>query len=122
MVARHIEQQLRQAVAQTLPDADPSQVKIRPCPNPKFGDYQSTSIMALAKPRKLNPRKLAEQTAQRLDASPWCEEVAVAGPGFINFRLRPEAAAEAVRRAALEQPPFLRPADRPRTIVLDFSS
>ena len=51
-----LEQRLREAVAKGLPDANLTSVQVRPCPDPKFGDYQSNSLMALAKERKLNPR------------------------------------------------------------------
>ena len=32
-----------------MPDADVSSVLVRPCPEPKFGDYQSNALMGLAK-------------------------------------------------------------------------
>jgi len=46
-----LEQRLQQAVAAVLPDANPSAVLVRPCPDPKFGDYQSNALIALAKLR-----------------------------------------------------------------------
>jgi len=46
---KNIEERLSVAVRQVLPDADLSSIQVRPCPDPKFGDYQSNSLMALAK-------------------------------------------------------------------------
>jgi arginyl-tRNA synthetase len=45
---KQIEQRLQQAVRSVLPDADVSAVLVRPCPDPKFGDYQSNALMSLA--------------------------------------------------------------------------
>ena len=41
-------------------------VLVRPCPDPKFGDYQSAALMSLAKARKLNPRQLAANVLAKL--------------------------------------------------------
>ena len=39
----------RIAVTAVLPDADTASLLVRPCPDPKFGDYQSNALMSLAK-------------------------------------------------------------------------
>jgi arginyl-tRNA synthetase len=117
-----LEQKLQQAVAAVLPDADLAGVRVRPCPDPKFGDYQSNALMALAKARKLNPRQLAADVAAKLDIAPWCEPVQVAGAGFLNFRLKPAAMAQALQSAARGGPLFFQKTDRPRCVVVDFSS
>ena len=90
-----IEQRLQQAVRAALPDADVAAVLVRPCPDPKFGDYQTNSLMSLAKARKLNPRQLAADVVAKLDVADCCEKVEVAGAGFLNFRLKPAALAQA---------------------------
>jgi len=56
---KHIELRLQQAVRAVLLDADTTAVLVRPCPDPKFGDYQSNALMSLAKTRKMNPRQVA---------------------------------------------------------------
>ncbi|MBN2590358.1 MAG: arginine--tRNA ligase [Sedimentisphaerales bacterium] len=63
---------------------------IKQASDPKFGDYQANGIMALAKQLKTNPRKLADQVVEKLDISDICESPEIAGPGFINLRLKPE--------------------------------
>ncbi len=122
MLYRLIEQRLQQTVATVLPGADLAAVLVRPCPDPKFGDYQTNALMALAKARKLNPRQLAGDVLARLDVSEWCEKPEVAGAGFINFRLRPVAIADCLQAAARGEHLFFQPAAAPRTIVVDFSS
>ena len=64
---KQIELKLQAAVRAVLPDADVSAVLVRPCPDPKFGDYQSNALMSLAKARKMNPRQLATDVLARLD-------------------------------------------------------
>src|SRR4030042_2898150 len=67
---------------------------VKPATDAKFGDYQANGIMALAKQLKTNPRKLAEDVVKNLDISDICEPPEVAGPGFINLRLKAEFVAE----------------------------
>src|SRR5437588_8156122 len=56
----------------------------------EHGDWSSNVAMATAKQLGRNPRELAVQIAERLKADPpnHVEDVEVAGPGFVNFRLR----------------------------------
>src|SRR5271157_5880115 len=117
-----LEQKLQQAVAAVLPGAGLDSVRVRPCPDPKFGDYQSNALMALARARKLNPRQLAADVAGKLDLAQWCQPVQVAGAGFLNFRLKPSAVAEALQSAARGGALFFQKTDGPRCIVIDFSS
>ena len=122
MLHLELERRLRSAVAAVLPDADAAAVQVRPCPDPKFGDYQSNSLMALAKARRLNPRQLATDVLAKLDVSTWCEKVEIAGAGFLNFRLKPEAIGQALAGAAGGEHLFFQKAAPPRTFVIDFSS
>ena len=122
MIHLQIQQRLQQAVAAVLPGVGVSAVLVRPCPDPKFGEYQSNALMAVAKERKMNPRQLATDVVARLDVSQWCETVDIAGPGFLNFRVRPAAFAAVLDFAAQGGPLFFEMAAQPRTVVVDFSS
>jgi arginyl-tRNA synthetase len=117
-----IEQRLQQAVRANLPDTDVATVLVRPCPDPKFGDYQTNALMSLAKARKMNPRQLATDVVANLDVGDCCEKVEIAGAGFLNFRLKPAALAQALESAAHGEHLFFAPAPQPRTVVVDFSS
>jgi arginyl-tRNA synthetase len=61
----------------------------------EHGDLATNAAMQLAKPLKTNPRALADGLRAALQANPafarWVDSVEVAGPGFINFRLKPAA-------------------------------
>jgi arginyl-tRNA synthetase len=113
---------LRAAVSAVLPDADTTAVFVRPCPDPKFGDYQSNALMSIAKARKMNPRQLANDVSAKLDVAQWCQPVEIAGAGFLNFRLKTEAIAEAMQAAAAGPALFFDKTNSPRCVVVDFSS
>lgn len=117
-----IERRLQTAVRSIIADADISAVLVRPCPDPKFGDYQSNAVMALAKARKLNPRQLATDVLQKLDVTDLCEKVDIAGPGFLNFHLRNAALVKTLESAARGEHLFFSRTASPRTFVVDFSS
>jgi arginyl-tRNA synthetase len=119
---KSIELRLQAAVSAVLPDALTASVLVRPCPDPKFGDYQSNALMALAKERKLNPRQLAADVLAQLDVSAWCEKVEIAGAGFLNFHLRADALGGALQSAANGGSLFFEKSSQPRTVVVDFSS
>ncbi len=59
-------------------------------PEPQFGDYATNVALQLAKQVGENPRKIAEQIAEKLAETSKYETVSVAGPGFINIGLKPE--------------------------------
>ncbi len=117
-----IEQRLREAVKAVLPDADTSSVLVRPCPDPKFGDYQTNALMSLAKTRKMNPRQLATDVLAKLDLNDCCDKVDVAGAGFLNFHLKPSTLAQTLQSAARGEHLFFEKVTQPRTAVIDFSS
>jgi len=119
---KQIELKLQQAVRTVLPDADTSAVLARPCPDPKFGDYQSNALMSLAKSRKMNPRQLATDVLSKLDVADWCEKVEIAGAGFLNFRLKSSALTSALQSAVRGEHLFFDKTASPRTAVIDFSS
>jgi len=56
--------------------------------DPKFGDYQSNVAMSLGKKLGRKPRDIAQHVADALQNSDWLEPPEVAGPGFINLRVR----------------------------------
>ena len=119
---KQIQIRLQAAVLAVLPDADVSVVLVRPCPEPKFGDYQSNALMALAKARKLNPRQLATDVLAKLDLADTCEKVEIAGAGFLNFRLKTAVLAENLAAAVRGEHLFFDRAATPKTVVIDFSS
>src|SRR5690606_3770346 len=68
---------------------DLSRVAGEPPRDPAHGDVSTNAAMILARPAGQNPRALAEALVAQLAGDPDLAEVSVAGPGFINMRLRP---------------------------------
>ena len=119
---KQIELKLQAAVRAVLPDADVSAVLVRPCPDPKFGDYQSNMLMSLAKARKMNPRQLALDVLATLDVSKICEKVEIAGAGFLNFRLKSSVLTQTLEAAVRGDHLFFEKNTSPKAAVIDFSS
>lgn len=90
---------------QALAGAEPpsSFLEIRPADRPEFGDYTSNIAMLAAAELKAAPRdiggKLLQAISEQIDASPShpVAKVELAGPGFINLFLKPEAIQDALR-------------------------
>lgn len=90
--------------------------------DPKFGDYQANGVMALAKKIKANPRKLAEKVLKNLDISDICEQPEIAGPGFINLRLKPDFVAANLLQVNKDPERLgIAKTEKPQNIVVDFS-
>ena len=66
-------------------------VAVEPPRDPSHGDLATNAAMVLAKSAATNPRALAALIAPKLEALPAVISVEVAGPGFINLRLSPDA-------------------------------
>jgi arginyl-tRNA synthetase len=102
-----------------LADADPVLV---PASNPKFGDYQANGAMGLAKRLGLAPRAIATQLLDHLDVSDLCDPPEVAGPGFINLRLKTEYL-EAQLKAIQADPRLgVAPVPNPKRVIVDYPS
>ena len=113
------EQALIAAFGETMAGTDPMLV---PASNSKFGDYQSNAALSLAKPLGQPPRAIADMLVNHLDVADICHPPTVAGPGFINFTLKP-AYLEAKLNRNLTHPRLgVEPAKQPQRVVVDFSS
>ena len=90
------------------------------------GDLATTAAMQLAKPLKMNPRQLAEDLRNALLAHPayvrWVDAVEIAGPGFINIRLKPAAKQEIVREVLDQGVRFGQQADNGQRMLVEFVS
>lgn len=70
----------------------PLAIEIAHCKDAALGDYQCNSAMRYTKELKIAPRDLAEKVLRQLSSDLFAH-VGVAGPGFINLRIRPEVLA-----------------------------
>ncbi|HMR49923.1 MAG TPA: arginine--tRNA ligase [Arachnia sp.] len=96
--------------------------EMRPATKPQFGHFQSNVALRLAKDAGKPPRAVAQEIVERLDVDDLCEPLEIAGPGFINFRLKPQVLAAAAT-AVLEDPHGgLNVTKYPQRIVIDYSA
>jgi arginyl-tRNA synthetase len=101
-----------------LPDAG----ELAPATDQRFGDYQTNAALVLGKQRGENPRELAEKIVERLNVGDVCEPPVVAGPGFINFMLRPGAIAQKTVSILGDERLGVVQTKSPQRIVIDFGS
>jgi arginyl-tRNA synthetase len=96
--------------------------QVRPSQEAKFGDYQANLAMPLGKKLKRQPRAVAADIARRLDVADICHAPEIAGPGFINLRLKDEWLIGKLAAAGQDPRLGVAPVERPRTFVIDFSA
>ena len=121
--------ELIEALAQTLEQMSPGAAARAVFESPKVaahGDLATTAAMQLAKPLKQNPRQLAETLRLALlETVPfqrWVEAIDIAGPGFINIKLKAEAKQQIVREVLAQGTGF---GSQPRTghrMMVEFVS
>ena len=99
-----------------------SPVVLQPTKNAEHGDFQINGVMGAAKKAKQNPRELAQKVAEALADNAVIESAEVAGPGFINLRLRPEFLAQNIQTALNDARFGIAETDKPQTVVIDYSS
>jgi arginyl-tRNA synthetase len=87
---------------------------------PDLADFQCNGAMAAAKKLGKNPREIATAIVDALKASPLVAASEVAGPGFINVRLTPEALAARAEQIAADPRSGARKVETPRRVVIDF--
>ncbi len=103
---------------------DPTELAalVRPSQDPKFGDYQANFAMPLGKRLGKPPRDVAAEVVARLTIDDLCEPPEIAGPGFINLRLKTAWLTEEAQNAIHDERLGVEPAPSPRTFVLDYSA
>jgi arginyl-tRNA synthetase len=81
---------------------DLSRVVVEPPRDVAHGDMATNAAMVLAKEARAKPRELAEKIAEKLRHDDLIAAVDIAGPGFINLTLKPQAWADALRTVVRE--------------------
>ncbi|MBU2881225.1 arginine--tRNA ligase [Psychrosphaera sp. B3R10] len=88
---------------------------------PEFGEYQFNGAMGLAKKLKSNPREIAAKILDAVELDDLAESLEIAGPGFINVKLKPQWLGEQIT-AALTDPRLAVEKEPEQTVVVDLSS
>lgn len=107
-----------------LPEGlDLSRVVVEPPRDPAHGDLATNAAMVLAKPAGTNPRALAELIVGVLRGVEGVAEAEVAGPGFINLRLKTEVFHRVLAAVLADAEGFGRGAPRPeRPVNVEYVS
>ena len=87
---------------------------------PDLAQFQCNGALAAAKAAKANPRAIAEKIAARLRDSGLFEDVAIAGPGFINLKLRDALLQQRLQQLAAEPDSALPGSGQGKRAILDF--
>lgn len=90
--------------------------------NPKFGDYQCNLAMSLTKPLKSNPRAIATQIIDNLIIDEICETPEIAGPGFINLRLKTDYLQIQLQKMLGDERLNIPKVNPNQKMIVDFSS
>ncbi len=103
---------------------DPGELlaQVRSSQDPKFGDYQANCAMPLGKLLGKPPREIAAEIIGRLEIADLCQPPEIAGPGFINLRLRDDWLAQQAAQAAADDRVGVPRVEKPRTFIVDYSA
>ncbi|MBD2439303.1 arginine--tRNA ligase [Nostoc sp. FACHB-110] len=93
-----------------------------PASNPKFGDYQANVALSLSKKLGQQPRAIAAAIVEKLDVSEICEQPEIAGPGFINLKLKTTYLEAQVNSIYVDSRLGVAKTKTPQREIVDFSS
>jgi arginyl-tRNA synthetase len=96
--------------------------ELRPATKPQFGHYQSNVALRLANSERKSPREVAADIVGRLQIADLCETPEIAGPGFINLRLRTEVLTQAVTDQLADPYSGVSQVSNPQVVVIDYSA
>ena len=101
-----------------LKDADPVLVEAS---RPEFGDFQYNAALGLAKSLNAKPRDGADTIVSNLKIDDLCEPPTVAGPGFINLKLKTEFLEKAIGEVYVDERLGVPTTGSSGKVVVDFS-
>lgn len=96
--------------------------EMRPATKPQFGHFQSNVALRLAKSQGRPPREVATTLVERIDVADLCEPLEIAGPGFINVRIRDSVLADVASELLGDPHVGIDQTDTPKTVVIDYSA
>ncbi|MGY8767641.1 MAG: arginine--tRNA ligase domain-containing protein, partial [Pirellulales bacterium] len=110
------------ALSSMVEETGPLLDMIRPATDSKFGDYQANCAMPLKKQLGKNPREIAQDIIDKLDVADMCETPEIAGPGFINLKLKDDWITQQLVASVTDERLGVPKVATPLTYVVDYSS
>jgi arginyl-tRNA synthetase len=119
---KDLAQQLTEALSATFAELqlDPKHATVKPADRPDLADFQCNGAMAAAKGSGKVPRDIAGAIAGAWSATQLADTPGVAGPGFLNFRVREVALSERVQQIADDPKCGASAVPHPRRVIIDY--
>lgn len=121
-ILKELQQRFETVLSDYADDAKPFAEMVKPAQDARFGDFQANCAMPLGKRNGVPPRDLAASIVEKIDVTDLCEPPEIAGPGFINLKLKDSVIETAVNRAFADERLGVAEVSEPNTFVIDFSS
>ena len=121
-IVNTLSDKVKEALLKLVDESDLPAQFVVPSQNPKFADYQCNAAMGLARALKKSPRDIAQDIVANLDVSDISEEPEIAGPGFINFKIKKDFISNLVESIGSNERLGLDKVANPEKILVDFSS
>jgi arginyl-tRNA synthetase len=113
---------VERALTGFVPDPAGAVSQVKPTQEARHGDYQANCALSLQKVVGGKPREIAQKIVERLELGDWLQPPEIAGPGFINLRLREDWLAAQMQRMAADPRLLISTPTQPQTYVIDYSS
>jgi arginyl-tRNA synthetase len=122
-IRSHLTELFARALAQVAPQQPAGPITLERPKQAQHGDFSCPAAMQLARALKRNPREVAQAILAALPRSDWVESAEIAGPGFINIRLRAQAKQHVVRTVLAQGERYGRSeAARGERVMVEFVS
>jgi len=115
-----VQDRFKQALAK-IEGAENASAPLARSTRPEFGEYQFNGAMGLAKLLKQNPRQIATQIVELVEMDDFAESLDIAGPGFINVKLKPQWLAAQIETALSDERLSVEK-ESAQTVVVDLSA
>ncbi len=96
--------------------------ELRPATRPQFGHFQTNVALRMANQAGRPPRDVAAELVEKIDLDDLCEPLEIAGPGFINLRLRTQVLAQVASEVLSDPLAGINHSANPQRVVVDYSS
>ena len=121
-IRSELKNRFRAALSKLTDNADELLEMVRQSQDAKFGDYQANFAMPLGKRLARPPRQVAAEIVAQSDVSDFCRTPQIAGPGFINLRVRDDWLIEQLTAAVGDPRLGVAESSQPRRFVIDYSA
>ncbi len=96
--------------------------ELRPATRPQFGHFQTNVALRLANAAGRPPREIAAELVAKIAVADLCEPLEIAGPGFINLRIKADVLARVANEVLADPWAGIARVEQPQTVVIDYSS